>query len=259
MVDFHTHILYGVDDGARTPEESIELLKESRKAGFDKVILTSHYMEDYYKTEVDERSEIKLNLDNFIQNQNIDLNLYMGNEVFITENIMNLLKTNKIATINNTNYMLFELPFNVKPINILDLVYEMQYHEIIPVLAHPERYSYFYSEPEFLYELVEKGVLFQANFGSFIGQFGKRAKIMAEKLLKCNLIHFLGSDVHKPNSTYNKIPEILDVLTDLVGSNKVNQLTEINPNLVLANKRIEVEKTYPIKWGFKEKLIMKKK
>ena len=173
-------------------------------------------MEDYYKSEVLERNKKKMAIEAYIQKQNIDLKLYLGNEVFITENLMKLIKTGKICTQNSTNYMLFELPFNIKPINIFDLIFEMQSHKIIPVLAHPERYSYFYSEPEIFYELVQKGVLLQVNFGSFIGEYGRRAKIMAEKLLSCNLVHFLGSDVHKPNSIYKKMSEILDVLTDLV-------------------------------------------
>lgn len=216
MVDFHTHILYGVDDGAKTPEDTIKMLKEAREVGFDKIILTSHYMEDYYKSDVLERNKKKMAIDAYIQKQNMDLKLYLGNEIFITENLMGLLKTGKICTQNNTSYMLFELPFNIKPINIFDLIFEMQSHKIIPVLAHPERYSYFYSEPEIFYELVQKGVLLQVNFGSFIGEYGKRAKIMAEKLLTCNSVHFLGSDVHKPNSIYKKMSEILDILTDLV-------------------------------------------
>lgn len=216
MVDFHTHILYGVDDGAKTPEDTIKMLKEAREVGFDKIILTSHYMEDYYKSDVLERNKKKMAIETYIQKQNIDLKLYLGNEIFITENLIGLLKSGKICTQNNTGYMLFELPFNIKPINIFDLIFEMQSHKIIPVLAHPERYSYFYSEPEIFYELVQKGVLLQVNFGSFIGEYGRRAKIMAEKLLTCNLVHFLGSDVHKPNSIYKKMSEILDVLTDLV-------------------------------------------
>ena len=258
MVDFHTHILPGVDDGAKTSEEAIKLFKEAKMAGFDKIILTSHYMEDYFKVEVLERKKIYEELKSLIESQNINLKIFMGYDIFITENIINLLKNNKICTQNNTNYVLFELPFNIKPINIIDAIYEMQQHKLIPILAHPERYAYFYDEPDIFYELVDKGVLLQANFGSFIGQYGKRAKIMAEKLLTSNLIQVLGSDVHRPDTIYKKIPEILDVLADLVGIDKVNQLTEINPNLILENKRIDVENYYPIKFKFKEKIIMKK-
>jgi len=115
-------------------------------AGFDSVISTSHYMEDYFKVEVLERKKIYEELKSLIESQNINLKIFMGNEIFITENIINLLKNNKICTQNNTNYVLFELPFNIKPINIIDAIYEMQQHKLIPILAHPERYAYFYDE-----------------------------------------------------------------------------------------------------------------
>jgi protein-tyrosine phosphatase len=257
MVDFHTHILPGVDDGAKTLEESIELLKEAKDAGFDKVILTPHYMEDYYKVEVSEREKIQNELNSIIKN--IDIQLYKGNEIFITRNMIDLLKDNKVCTQNDSNYVLFELPFNIKPINIMDMVYEMQHRKLIPILAHPERYTYLHNEPEIYYELVEKGVLLQSNFGSFAGQYGKATKLMAEKLLECNLIHFLGSDVHRPKTIYKNVPTILDSLKKMVGEEKIYKLTEVNPQLVLENKKIEIDKYYKIKLSFREKFVIRKK
>ena len=114
----------------------------------------------------------------------------------MTDNIIKLLENEKASTINNTSYVLFELPKNEEPLNLYDLIYEMQQNKIVPVLAHPERYVYVQKEPELLYDLVEKGVLIQANYGSIIGQYGNKAQMIVRKMFENNLVHFLGTDVH---------------------------------------------------------------
>lgn len=256
MIDIHTHILYGVDDGAKNLEMSLELIEEAEKFGFSKIIFTSHYMEQYFTVDAQKRQKILTQIDN-TKMSNVDL--YIGNEVFLTNNIMNLLHEKKIVTLAGSKYVLFELPFNTKPMNFMKMVFQMQSNDLIPVLAHPERYSYFYKTPKIYEELVDKGVLLQVNFGSFGGQYGKRAKLMAEKLLKNNLVHFLATDVHRPNTLYPAIPKLLKRLNELVGKEKVYQLTTTNPELVIENKDIEVEKYTPIKWSFFEKMKINRK
>jgi len=257
MVDFHSHILQEVDDGSRSLDESITLLREAEKVGFDKIILTSHYMEDYYRKNVLEREGAISNLKETAKRMNIKLDLHIGSEIFLTGNIVELLKNSEASTISNTSYVLFELPFNIEPINLMDIIYELKHNKLIPVLAHPERYQYFFDKPEIYSDLVEKGVMLQANYGSFIGKYGSKEQLVAKKLLKCNLIHFLGSDVHRPNSIYPKMSEILDIITDIAGEEKTYQLTDVNPNLVLENKKIEIEDFECIKWNFKEKIKLK--
>lgn len=253
MVDIHTHILYGVDDGAKNLEMSLDLLEEAEKAGFSKIIFTSHYMEEYFVVDAKEREKTLAQIDN---TKTVNVDLYLGNEIFLTENLMKLLREEKAVSLNKTQYVLFELPFNTKPINLMEIVFQMQSKDFIPILAHPERYSYFYQNPEIYSELVEKGVLLQVNFGSFIGQYGRRAKLMAEKLLKNNLVHFLATDVHIPNTLYPRIPEIVDYLNHLVGKKKVEQLTTTNPEKVIFGENIEIEAYQPIHWNVLEKLKM---
>ena len=95
MIDFHSHILPGVDDGSKSVEETFELLKEAKEAGFDSVISTSHYMEEYYEVNVAEREVWIKAISENLYKKNIDLKLYLGNEIYITQNIINLLETGK--------------------------------------------------------------------------------------------------------------------------------------------------------------------
>ena len=174
----------------------------------------------------------------------------------MSDNIIELLEDGKATTMNDTSYVLFELPMNAEPMNLYDMVYEMQQYKIVPILAHPERYSFVQTDPELIYDLIDKGVLMQANYGSIIGQYGKKAQMIVQKFLENNMIHMLGTDVHRQNTIYPKIPEIILELKSLIGEEKVKELTTINPELVINNKRIDIRKPYKVELTLKEKISM---
>ena len=258
MIDIHSHILPNIDDGARSIEETFNMIKEAKNVGFDVIVSTSHYMEGYYETNVPEREVWVKAIHENLQAKNIDINLFLGNEIYMSDNIIKLLEDRKASTINDTSYVLFELPLNVEPLNLYDTIYELQQYKLVPILAHPERYSFVQREPELIYDLVEKGVLMQANYGSIIGQYGKKAQMIVKKFFEGNMIHLLGSDVHRQNTIYPKIPQILSELNGLIGEEKLKELTEINPRLVIQNKRIDIEMPHMMKLNFKEKMMIAK-
>lgn len=256
MIDFHTHILPNIDDGSRSIEETFNLIKEAKNVGFEAIISTSHYIEEYYETNAPER-EVWINaIYENLQAKNIDINLYLGNEIYLSENIIKLLEEGKASTINDTSYVLFEMPLNAEPMNLYDVIYEMMQYKLVPILAHPERYSFVQKEPELIYDLIEKGVLMQANFGSILGIYGEKAQIIVRKFFESNMIHFLGTDVHRQKSIYPKVPEALVEITKIIGDEKVKELTKINPRLVLHNKKIEIETPQKVELTLKEKIIM---
>ena len=256
MIDVHSHILPNIDDGSRSIEETFNLIKEAKEAGFEGIVCTSHYMENYDETNRPER-ELWINaIHENLENKNIDMNLYLGNEIYMSDNIIELLEDGKATTMNDTSYVLFELPMNAEPMNLYDMVYEMQQYKIVPILAHPERYSFVQTDPELIYDLIDKGVLMQANYGSIIGQYGKKAQMIVQKFLENNMIHMLGTDVHRQNTIYPKIPEIILELKSLIGEEKVKELTTINPELVINNKRIDIRKPYKVELTLKEKISM---
>ena len=257
MVDFHSHILPNIDDGSKSVEETFNLIKEAENAGFDTIISTSHYIEQYYTATNEERKIWLDALTSKFDEQNINIKLCLGSEIYITENIISLLEDGKAAAINNTNYILFELPLNIKPIYLNDIIFEMLQYNYIPILAHPERYTFVQKNPDEIYELIQKGVLMQSNYGSFIDEYGEKAKFTVKKLLKSNMIHFLGSDVHRQETIYLKIPMILTELKKLVGEEKVVELTEMNPRLALNNQKIEISDPQHIKLSLKDKIFKK--
>lgn len=259
MIDMHTHILPNIDDGSKSIEETFNLIKEAKEAGFEAIVSTSHYIEDYYETNVAERRVWLSAISEKLKEANIDTSLYIGNEIYISDNIIELLEEGKAATINDTSYILFEMPLNAKPLNLYDVVYDMLQYKLVPILAHPERYSFIQEEPEIICDLIEKGVLMQANYASIIGTYGQKAQILVKKFLESNMLHFLGSDVHRQNTIYPKMHHILNELENIIGKEKLYELTTLNPSLVLQNKRIDIDEPEEVKLTLKEKLIMRKK
>ena len=181
MIDFHTHILPNIDDGSRSIDETFNLIKEAKEVGFDGIILTSHYIENFYETDVPERDVWVKAISENLGAKGIDADLYLANEIYISENMMGLLEQQKASTINNSCYVLFELPMNEEPLNLYDVIYSLQENKLIPILAHPERYSFVQKEPELIYDLIEKGCLMQANYGSILGQYGVKAEYIVKK------------------------------------------------------------------------------
>ena len=235
MIDFHSHILPNIDDGSSSIEESINILKEAKEAGFTKIISTSHYIEEYYESDEKERTELLKNIEKNYQ----DIELYLGNEIYITDQMIELVKEGKASTINNSKYILFELPMNTKTMLTKEMIYRIIENGYTPIIAHPERYNYVQGYPEYVEELAEMGAMFQANYGSIIGMYGEKAKKTVKKLLKQDLIQFLGSDVHRTNQIYPLIPKAIKKISKVISEEKIKELTVMNPQKVLDNEEIE--------------------
>lgn len=235
MIDFHSHILPGIDDGAKNLEQSIAMVNEAKKVGFTKIISTSHYMENYYECNEKNRKEL---LEQVQKNVN-GIELCLGNEIYITNNIIELLQNGQASSINGTKYVLFEFPLiTTRPMNDKEVIYRLVENGYIPIIAHPERYPFIQENPDYLFELEEMGALFQANYGSIIGMYGLKAKKTLKILLKNNLISFFGSDAHRPEQVYNKMPKIIKKLKKIISNEEFEEFTEINPERVLKNENI---------------------
>ena len=111
-------------------------------------------------------------------------------------------------------------------------------------------------EPELIYDLIQKGVLMQANYGSILGQYGENAKMIVKKFLEKDMVHFLGSDVHRQKSIYKRIPQALEEISKIIGEEKLEKLTTTNPKLALENKKIDIEEPEEFSLTFKEKIMM---
>lgn len=236
MIDFHSHILPNIDDGSTSIGETINLIEEASKVGFTGIISTSHYIQGYYEFDCYERNQLLDIVQNKMQSGNLEL--YLGSEIYFSSEIIDLIKDKKASTINNTRYLLFELPMNTKPLFVKELVYELIQNGYRPIIAHPERYSYVQDEINYVRELANLGTLFQANYGSVLGMYGNDAKKTLKKLLKDDLISFLGSDVHRTGQIYPKIPKALKKINKIVSTEKLEKLTTLNAQKVLNDEEI---------------------
>lgn len=236
MIDIHSHIIPNVDDGARSVEETFNILKEAQEAGFTDVILTSHFLLNYYETNAQELIFWKEKLQEVLKKQGTKINLHSGMEIYITNQMEELLENKKILTLANSGYMLIELPLatNVKYFDYV--VYYLEAKGIKPIIAHPERYKCVQKAPDIVEEYIEKGCLIQCNYGSIVNLYGREAEKTIKTLLKKNQVHFLGSDVHRENGTYLIILDAIKKIRKIIGENKINELTTINPKKILQNE-----------------------
>lgn len=196
LVDLHSHLIPGIDDGAQTMSESIALISKLKELGFKKLIITPHIMSDKYPN----NSEIIINGLNTVKEEllkrDIDIQLEVASEYFLDKHFLNLLKQRDILTFGN-NYVLFELSYTSKPIFLESAIFEMISAGYKPVLAHPERYLFLHKKFEEYKWLKRKGLLFQINLNSFSGYYSKDVQKIANRLAEEGLIDFIGSDTHK--------------------------------------------------------------
>ena len=248
MIDIHTHILNEVDDGARSINETYIMIEKAKGAGFTDIICTPHYIEDYYNLD---KLAIKKRLDEIQTN----IVLHQGNEIYISEFMTDFLEQNKASSLAGSDYVLFELPMDKNVIYMEDVIYSLFENNYIPIIAHPERYRFVQNNPNFVYDLVEKGVLFQSNYGSIIGQYGQNAQKTLQKLLKAKLIHFFFFFSHREYSAYDNMKKILNELSKFITYDEINQLTTINPMAILENRKIDIPTPERIKSSFLKKFF----
>ena len=190
FVDIHSHILPGIDDGAKNVEESISLISEMKGLGFSKIIGTPHTYRNLYNN----TNESITNSFNLIKSKHPqDLNISFASEYFIDENLIKQAENKSLLTLKS-NYVLTETGFKFMPLNIFEVIFQLQLNGYRAVLAHPERY-HFFSMKDF-FKLKKNGVLFQINMFSLIGYYGESTLSLANKLLKNNMIDYIGSDIH---------------------------------------------------------------
>lgn len=240
MIDLHTHILPGVDDGAKNIEDSIEIAKWAFENGIKKIFATPHYIEDEGYNNSEKNNKILNELNDKLKNLEIDIEILIGNEVFITPEIINLIDNGEISTLNNSRYILIEFPRLQMPLYIEDIIYELRLRGYVPIIAHPERYTKVIEDPNFIHNLISKGALCQLNLPSLLKIYGEKVKETAEILLKHKMVHFIGTDAHslkditKSNCAIEKLREILN-------EEEINKLLYNNGEIILKNEDLIIE------------------
>ena len=176
MIDIHSHVLPGIDDGAKTFNDSLNILKGLAGQDISDLILTPHYVAS--STYISPRStNLKLyrKLQALADEAGIGITLPLGNEIYIDRDIAKLIKAGKISTLADSKYILVELPMSGEFDDFEDILVSLQYSGWQVILAHPERYHTYHEKYEDIYNLTEQGILLQCNLGSMVGQYGRHA------------------------------------------------------------------------------------
>lgn len=195
-VDMHSHILPGLDDGADTLERSVELVQAMQQLGYRKLIMTPHVMSDFYRNTPEGIRERLQYLQDGLTEAGIEMELGCAAEYYLDEAFLQKLEDGEELLTFGDNYLLFETSFLNEPLNLRDAIFKMRSKGFKPVMAHPERYTYFYGKFDDLVALREHGVLLQPNLNSLTGYYSPAAKNLVEKLIDGGLVDFVGSDVH---------------------------------------------------------------
>lgn len=235
MVDIHSHLIPNVDDGSKSVEETFMLIREADRAGITDIILTPHYIVNSYEQNANTLILLKDKLQQILDKDKINVKLHIGMEVYITDNLIDLLKQNKLLTLANSKYLLMELPLNTN-VQYLDMViFKLIENNIIPIIAHPERYKFVQEDPSKVRELIDSGCLIQSNIGSILGIYGKKAKKTIKYLLKNDLINFIATDTHRKNTIYPLLEKGIKKIEKITGKEKAEELTNLNVQKILNN------------------------
>jgi len=200
-VDLHSHLLPAIDDGVKTIDESIKIIKKFKELGYKKLIITPHIMSHMYPNT---KNNILGALDDIrsrLNYEKISITLEASAEYYLDQHFLDLLSKKDILPFHH-KYILFETTYQSKPMILIEAIFEMQAKGYIPVLAHPERYLYLHNNMEQYLELKDLGVLFQTNVKS-LKSYSSPVSKMAHKLINMGLVDFMGSDVHRVKDIQN--------------------------------------------------------
>jgi protein-tyrosine phosphatase len=198
--DMHSHFIPGIDDGAQTIEDSIELIRFFHEKGYKKVVTTPHIMGDAYRNTPEIIMEGLGKVRAALKENNIPIEVEAAAEYYIDYDFETKLDKGNLLTFGK-NYVLVEVSFVNPPDNLYNTFFKMQLAGYKPVLAHPERYTFWHKQFDKYQEIMDKGVFLQLNMNSLTGHYSVETKRIAEQMISKGMISFLGSDCHHTGHT----------------------------------------------------------
>lgn len=229
MIDLHTHLIYHVDDGARDLDEVKKLLYILKKQGVNKVFITPHkILDSRFDTNLEE-IQTKFNEIKQFESE-IDISLYLGQEIYHSKDIVDKLLNKEILTLNNTNYVLVEFSLRNKS-DILEDLYDYNVEGFKVIIAHIERYLYL--EKNDYIEIKNEGHLLQVNADSILGNNGKQVMKNAHLLLKKQLVDFVASDTHRLDYRPPVMKEAYNLVSKKYGKDYANKIFKENQEILL--------------------------
>lgn len=206
MIDIHSHIVFGVDDGSANMKESVQMLKMAKRLGIEAIFATPHYYQGLFNRDkaVKNFQELKK------RSSNMGVELYLGSETLISSDLPEIISTNKDLTLNGTKYLLLDLPLDSVPQYTCNILFRLHLLGIVPIIAHPERNKCFLSNSQSFVDIAGRGALIQVDTASVIGIYGYSVQKFAKNLIKQRLVHFVASDAHNVNDYVDRYLEAYD-------------------------------------------------
>ncbi len=240
MIDIHCHILYGVDDGADTIAEALQMAKLAYRSGTRVIVATPHCNTpgstgNFWSDGLKERF---VQVKTAIKEAGIPVQLLSGQEIFAKGDIASLLKSGALITLNGSRYPLIEFPFKERSENVFEKLQSVIAEGFVPVVAHPERYEFVSENFESLIKIKEMGCLVQVNTGSLEGNFGRGAKLNAKKMLNHHVVDVVASDGHSPFLRTPVLADAHEFISVKYSSELADRLLLTNPKAILENKTI---------------------
>ncbi|NID12781.1 tyrosine-protein phosphatase [Fibrivirga algicola] len=198
VVDMHSHLLPDVDDGIRSTEEALTCLRQFASWGIQHIVTTPHISQDVYPNTSDLLRTVADELRTQLEAENLPITFHVAAEYMVDELFVKRMQADDLLSFGAERYVLIETGWASLPMQLSTWLFQMQVHGYKPILAHPERYSYFRGKLESLAELREQGCLLQLNLMSLAGRYGQEARRMAHALIQLGLVDFVSSDLHSP-------------------------------------------------------------
>lgn len=248
MIDIHLHVLPGFDDGPDDWPTAVEMCRLAAKQGIREVVATPHFFRGIFPTPaVDDVREAAAELERLCKRSLVDdFRVHVGGDCHLHAEVLDSVAAGQAPTLNNSRYLLLELPDNSIPKRIRDVLFEMIVAGVTPIITHPERNEVLSRHPSLLYEIIRGGAYAQVTAQSFAGFFGERARRAAELMVTHNLVQIIASDGHDPERRPPLLAEAVGRVAELVGRDLADKMVNDVPRAVLDDKPIRFpEPTQP--------------
>jgi len=247
MVDIHCHILPKLDDGPKQQLDFLAMAKAAVQNGISHIYATPHHRNGQYENTKLQILGSVAQANHLLQQENIPLVLHPGQELRIHLELFHSIEMGEVLTLDNDGkYLLLELPSAEVPNYTREIVYELLIRGIQPIIVHPERNKSFMKSPNLLFEIVQEGALTQLTSGSIIGQFGKKIKAFAEKIIEHQLAHFIATDAHNTHARGFSLYEAYETISRKSEIGVTSFLKE-NANLLLLKEEVKREQPLPFR------------
>ncbi len=246
MIDLHSHILHGMDDGAETIEGSLQMCRASQRDGIQTIVATPHILPGIYdnnrSTILAKVQELRAALNqSAIRNLQSPVEILPGADVHFSFDLLQRYEKKEIVTVNDQGqFLMVEFEFQGIPYQSEEVLFQLLAKGIIPIISHPERNFEIGQRPRRYYEMIRMGCLGQVTAMSLTGKFGPEVKRVAEKLLAHRLIHFIASDAHSINGRPPVLSAGVRAAEKIVGKGEAQKMVTEYPQAILEGQRPNV-------------------